>query len=127
MLSEFTLEAAPTPDRLPPMLFLAALVHGILIIGVTFNAVIGDDFAEAISLEVTIIADPEKSFIEIDQAEYLAQASQRGDGNTKELTRASAPAKSNIPIDNIGTDDGNSLDEAVVQTESADQLISTQS
>jgi len=127
MLSEFTLEAVPIPDRLPPMLFLAALVHGILIIGVTFNAVLGDEFAEVISLEVTIIADPEKSYVEIDQAEYLAQASQRGDGNTKELTRASAPAKSNIPIDNIGTDDGDSLDEAIVQTESADQVISTQS
>ena len=50
MLSEFTLEAAPTPDRLPPMLFLAALVHGILIIGVTFNAVLGDEFAEVIDM-----------------------------------------------------------------------------
>ncbi len=127
MLSEFTLEAAPTPDRLPPMLFLAALVHGILIIGVTFNAVLGDDFTEAISLEVTIIADPEKSLAEVDQAEYLAQASQRGDGNTTETTRASAPAQSNVPIDNIGADDGNSLAEAVLQTESADQVISTQS
>ena len=127
MLSEFTLEAAPTPDRLPPMLFLAALVHGILIIGVTFNAVLGDDFTEAISLEVTIIADPEKSLAEVDQAEYLAQASQRGDGNTTETTRASAPAQSNVPIDNLGADDGNSLAEAVLQTESADQVISTRS
>lgn len=127
MLSEFTLEAPPTPDRLPPMLFLAALVHGILIIGVTFNAVLGDDFTEAISLEVTIIADPEKSYVEVDKAEYLAQASQQGDGNTTETTRASAPAQSNVPIDNIGTDDGNSLTEAAVQTESADQVISTQS
>jgi periplasmic protein TonB len=127
ILGEFTLEAAPTPDRLPPMLFLAALVHGILIIGVTFNAVLGDDFTEAISLEVTIIADPGKSVVELDTAEYLAQASQRGDGNTTETTRASAPAQSNVPIDNVGSDVADSLAEAVVQTESADQLISTQS
>ncbi len=127
MLTEFTLEAAPTADRLPPMLFLAALVHGILIIGVTFNAVLGDEFAEVISLEVTIIADPEKSYVEVDQAEYLAQASQQGDGNTTETTRASAPAKSNIPIENVGTDDGDSLDEAIAQSDSADQVISTQS
>ena len=41
------------PDRLPAMLFLAALFHGILIIGVTFNPYLLEDFSDAISLEVT--------------------------------------------------------------------------
>ena len=36
-IDDVVLESLPAPDRLPPMLFLAALVHGILIIGVTFN------------------------------------------------------------------------------------------
>lgn len=125
-LSEFTLEAVPSTDRLPPMLFLAALMHGILIIGVTFNAVHGDAAPEAISLEVTIIADPEKSYIDTDKAEYLAQASQRGDGNTTQTVRPSAPAQSNVPIDNVGSDSGTSLQQTTVQTESADQLIATQ-
>ncbi|MDH3441562.1 MAG: hypothetical protein OEM63_12465, partial [Gammaproteobacteria bacterium] len=54
-IDDVVLESLPAPDRLPPMLFLAALIHGILIIGVTFNAVLGDEFREAISLEVTIV------------------------------------------------------------------------
>ena len=49
-----------TPDRLPAMLFLAALVHGILIIGITFNPYILDDLSDAISLEVSIVADPDQ-------------------------------------------------------------------
>ena len=42
------------------MLFLAALVHGILIIGITFNPELTNPFADAISLEVTIVADPDQ-------------------------------------------------------------------
>jgi hypothetical protein len=34
-LDELRLMAPIAPDRLPAMLFLAALVHGILIIGIT--------------------------------------------------------------------------------------------
>ena len=59
-LDELRLIAEPEPDRLPAMLFLAALVHGILIIGVTFNPAMLDDFSDAISLEVTIVADPDQ-------------------------------------------------------------------
>lgn len=124
-MNEFGLERPRVPDRLPPMLFLAALVHGILIIGVTFNAVLGNDFAEAISLEVTIVADPDKSWVDVEKAQYLAQASQQGDGNTKEAVRASAPLHSTVPFDNAGSKDGNSLQEALAQTEAADQLVST--
>ena len=124
-IGEFGLEPPVIPDRLPPMLFLAALVHGILIIGITFNAVLGDEFTEAISLEVTIVADPEKSWVDVEKAQYLAQANQLGDGNTKDPARASAPMQSSVPIDNAGTEDGTSLQESTSQADSADQVIST--
>lgn len=124
-LGEFALEAAPTAERLPPMLFLAAMLHGILIIGVTFNAEFGGLAQEVISLEVTIIADPQKSYIDTEEAEYLAQASQRGEGNTTESVRPGAPAQSDVPIDNLGNNDGDSLDETMVQIDSADQLVAT--
>ena len=39
-LTEIDLQADGRADRLPPMLFLAALAHGILILGVTFNMVL---------------------------------------------------------------------------------------
>jgi protein TonB len=121
------LHALPPPDRLPPMLFLAALIHGILIIGVTFNAVLGDPFKDAISLEVTIVADPDRSIDAPDEAAYLAQASQRGAGNTRESSRPSAPLRSNMPFDNPGDADGNSLRDARTHEQVADQLIATRS
>ena len=124
-LDAYVLETGPLPDRLPPMLFLAALVHGILIIGITFNAMIGDAFSEAISLEVTIVADPEQNVLEPEKADYLAQASQEGAGNTEEQARPSALAESVVPINNPGSDNGTGLDESVFLDESADQVLTS--
>lgn len=107
------------------MLFLAALIHGILIIGVTFNAVLGDVYSEAVSLEVTIVADPDKSFDRLDDAMYLAQASQEGSGNTEDQARPSAPLESNVPLDNLGVADGNALDDAVAQNRASDERIAS--
>lgn len=118
---------SPRPDRLPPMLFLAALIHGILIIGITFNAAIDDFFSEAVSLEVTIVADPERSFDRLDDAMYLAQASQEGSGNTEEQARPTAPLESNVPIDNVGVEDGNALRDANIQDQSSDEVMATRS
>ena len=67
-LDELRLLAPIAPDRLPAMLFLAALIHGILIIGVTFNPELTNPFAEAISLEVTIVADPDQQIDRPDEA-----------------------------------------------------------
>jgi protein TonB len=124
LIGDVALESLPVPDRLPPMLFLAALVHGILIIGITFNAVLGDEFREAISLEVTIVADPDPNVLDPEHAEYLAQASQEGAGNTQEQARPSARAESPVPVDNIGTDDGDSADDSTAVDEYSDQLLS---
>jgi protein TonB len=113
------------PDRLPPMLFLAALVHGILIIGITFNAMTGGDYADAISLEVTIVADPDRSNATPEDADYLAQASQEGGGNTLLQVRPGALAESSVPVDNAGEADGNSLDPSQTHELAADQRITT--
>ncbi|HWM27161.1 MAG TPA: TonB family protein [Woeseiaceae bacterium] len=115
------------PDRLPPMLFLAALVHGILIIGVTFNAMLGSGASDTISLEVTIVADPGRSIAEPEDADYLAQANQEGSGNTLLHVRPGALPASNVPFDNAGDADGTSLDHAQAEQESADQVLSTAS
>jgi len=126
-IDEIQLVAPEIPDRLPAMLFLAALIHGILIIGVTFNPYLLDDFADAISLEVTIVADPDQSIDRPDEAEYLAQASQQGGGNTVDEVRPTAPLQSSSPIDNPGEESGQSLLEATAHENSADQLVATQS
>jgi len=124
-LDEAVLQSLPPPDRLPPMLFLAALVHGVLILGVTFNAVLGDEFREAISLEVTIVADPDPNVLEPEHAEYLAQASQEGQGNTADQARPTAEAESSVPVDNLGTEDGNALKDLRAVDEFADQVLTT--
>lgn len=124
-IDQYTLASGPLPDRLPPMLFLAALIHGILIIGVTFNAVLGDEFSEAISLEVTIVADPDPTVKEPDKAEYLAQANQEGAGNTQEQARPSTRVASVVPLDNPGEEDGNALEQSKNLTDSADQVLTS--
>ena len=121
-LDELRLIVEPEPDRLPAMLFLAALVHGILIIGVTFNPAMLDDFSDAISLEVTIVADPDQEIDRPDRAEYLAQASQEGGGNTTEQVRPSAPPENSSPIDNPGDEFGDSfLETACEVSQSRDE------
>ena len=124
-IDDVVLQSLPAPDRLPPMLFLAALFHGILIIGVTFNAVLGDQFRDAISLEVTIVADPDPNVLEPERAEYLAQASQEGAGNTQQQSRPRARAESPVPVDNIGTLDGDSADDSRAVEVFADEVLTT--
>lgn len=125
-LDEMRLIAPAVPDRLPAMLFLAALIHGILIIGVTFNPELANQFASVISLEVTIVADADQQIDRPDEAAYLAQASQEGGGNTTEQVRPAAPLQSAMPVDNEGQDDGSALLDAQAHEQSADELLATQ-
>lgn len=125
-LDELRLIAPVAPDRLPAMLFLAALIHGVLIIGVTFNATLADQFADAISLEVTIVADPDQQIDQPDEASYLAQANQRGGGNTTEQVRPAAPLQSAMPVDNPGREDGTGLVDAAAHKRSADEILASQ-
>lgn len=124
-LGRLSLAPPAETDRLPPMLFLAALVHGILIMGITFNAVFGEYLSEAVSLEVTIVADPDRSFDRDDEAMYLAQASQEGSGNTDEQVRPGAPLESDVPIDNLGVEDGDALNDALARERVADEVLSS--
>lgn len=119
------LEDRSPPDRLPPMLFLAALIHGVLIVGVTFNAVQGFDPGDAISLEVTIVADPENERADPEDADYLAQASQRGAGNTRAETRPTAVAASQMPFDNAGQENGDAFRDALANESASDSVLAT--
>ena len=78
---------APVWDRLLTMLFLAALLHGLLILGITFNASAGSP-GGAPGLEVLLVSDELPESNENPTATYLAQRTQTGSGNTR---RAVAP------------------------------------
>lgn len=114
------------PDRLPPMLFLAALIHGIIIIGITFNPVASGD-SQAISLDVTIVADPERAADNPEAAAYLAQASQEGQGNTLLDVRPGALPESSVPFANPGQVDGDSLETTQAAANAADQVLTSRS
>ncbi len=124
-LDELRLIPRPTTDRLPAMLFLAALIHGVLIIGIAFNPALTEEFAEAISLDVTIVAETDQHIERPDRAEYLAQASQEGGGNTSEHVRPTAAEESTSPIDNAGSESGTSFDDSTTRERSADELLAS--
>ncbi len=124
-LDELRLVAKPAPDRLPAMLFLAALVHGVLIMGIAFNPALSEPFTEAISLEVTIVADPDQDIDRPDSAEYLAQASQQGGGNTTDQVRPAATPESASPIDNVGDEDGQAFLDETTHDAVADEFVAT--
>lgn len=124
-LDELRLVQEPPADRLPAMLFLAALIHGVLIIGIAFNPTLTNEFAEAISLDVTIVAETDQHIDRPDRAEYLAQASQEGGGNTSEHVRPTAAEETSSPIDNAGRETGDSFDDATAHERSADELLAS--
>jgi periplasmic protein TonB len=90
------------------MLFLAALAHGLIILGVTFNSALGDK-GGAPGLEVLLVSDEVPEADRNDSATYLAQRTQLGSGNTREAV-APRNRASSIPIPRQeGTPEGNSL------------------
>jgi periplasmic protein TonB len=99
---------APVRDRLFVMLFLAALAHGLVILGLTFNSSLGDK-GGAPGLEVLLVSDEVPEADRNDSATYLAQRTQLGSGNTQEAV-ASRNRASSIPIpQQDGVTDGNAL------------------
>ena len=99
---------APVRDRLFVMLFLAALAHGLVILGLTFNSSLGDK-GGAPGLEVLLVSDEVPEADRNDSATYLAQRTQLGSGNTQEAV-APRNRASSIPIpQQDGVTDGNAL------------------
>ncbi|HTT01188.1 MAG TPA: TonB family protein [Steroidobacteraceae bacterium] len=72
---------APVRDRLLMTIFVAALLHGMVILGITFSAgVPGKDPAPG--LEVLLVSDEVPAADSNPSATYLAQRTQLGSGNT---------------------------------------------
>jgi periplasmic protein TonB len=101
---------APVKDRLITTLFLVALLHVIVITGVTFIGPIGNPNQNAPTLEVLLLTDNATSREANAKAVYLAQRSQIGNGTTQKRERAANPAASPLAAVNNGDTDGNALD-----------------
>jgi protein TonB len=98
--------AAPVKDRLTTTLFLAALFHGIVILGVTFAAPRGPKPTTP-TLEVMILTGPDLQAADNPTAQYLAQRNQIGSGTTNERVRPANPASSPMAAAQDGVPDGN--------------------
>ena len=98
--------AVTARDRLVTTLFFAALLHGIVILGITFRP---DLPSGSPTLEVTMVQS--RSVTPPDDAEYLAQANQRGSGNTEERVRPESPLSMPAALNNAGRADAPDLDD----------------
>jgi protein TonB len=84
-------EARTARDRVATMLVLAALLHGLVILGITFAPLGGGDRDLDQGIEVVLVSDELPESRQNDSAVYLSQRTQVGSGNTDERLRAQMP------------------------------------
>jgi len=101
--------STPT-DRLTTTLFVVALLHGIVIIGVSFTALTRPEVRSAPTLEVLLLASADRDPNTNPDAQYLAQRNQAGAGTTQERVRAASPESSMFPAAIEGSADGNGVE-----------------
>jgi periplasmic protein TonB len=118
----------PANDRMLTTCFLAALLHGIVILGVTFSSpgdkTNGDD---ARALEVVLVNDQAPSVANNPNAQYLSERTQRGSGNTLKRERTLIPKSSLMPVERPGIPSGDGLAAQQSGTVTGDEeLVATQ-
>jgi periplasmic protein TonB len=117
----------PTNDRMLTTCFLAALFHGIVILGVTFSSPGSKaDNEGAPGLEVILVNDQAPSVAGNPDAQYLSERSQKGSGNTLKRERALIPKSSLMPVERSGIPSGDGLAAMQSGTDVGDdELIAT--
>jgi protein TonB len=98
----------PAWDRLLAMVFFVALLHGLVILGITFNAEAGDD-QSAPGLKVLLVSDELPEAARNPTASYLAQRTQLGSGNTREPVAPHSPPTALPALKHPGSPEGDSL------------------
>ncbi len=97
-------------DRILTTCFLAALLHAILILGVTFSAPPSKAGGSASAgIEVILVGDRAPSVAHNPSAKYLAERNQLGSGNTTKPERARIPKSSPLSADHAGIAAGDGL------------------
>ncbi|OGT22409.1 MAG: hypothetical protein A2V90_03260 [Gammaproteobacteria bacterium RBG_16_57_12] len=82
-------------DRLGFTLVFAILVHLVIILGLNFAYEKQQESKVPPALEVILVQTTEEK--QVDKADYLAQVSHEGEGNTQERVRPEAPPNSLLP------------------------------
>jgi len=117
----------PANDRILTTCFLAALFHGIVILGVTFSSSNGGGELDAPALEVVLVNEPVPNVSKNPTARYVSQRSQQGSGNRLNTEQTLIPRSSTVPLDRAGVPDGEGLSaQHGAQDVGDDELIATQ-
>jgi len=112
-------------ERLGSTLFLAALVHGVVILGVTFTvATTGDDSVP--SLNVTLVLDTEREELAADTADFISNRDQLAAGVAARGLRPTSTLSADEPISQLGDPLGADAADGTPReaTPSAEQLVS---
>jgi protein TonB len=88
---------APVSERLTAMLLLAALLHAIVILGLTFTTAGHGGGSDPPQLDVLLVTNEVPEAQSNDQAVYLAQRTQIGSGNTDLPLASASPASRGAP------------------------------
>lgn len=111
-------------DRLALTLFLALALHAIIVLGISFQFNSGAQDTLQDSLDITLVLQQNKTEAP-EEADYLAQADQRGGGNTQEQTQVTEPDTQ--PSDNEqGQAQDNRAAAAPAERTPAPQVVTTE-
>jgi protein TonB len=91
-------EGRVSRDRLTTMLVLSALLHGLIILGISFTAPGSGTGETSRGLEVLLVSDELPQAKRNDTATYLAERTQLGSGNTQERLPAQLPTERGQPV-----------------------------
>jgi protein TonB len=113
-------------ERLGSTLFLAALVHGVVILGVTFTVASSGDSGTLPSLNVTLVLDTGRDELAADTADFIANRDQRGAGEAARGLRPTSTLSADHPVTHAGDPSGADATDATPreETPSAEQVVS---
>lgn len=109
-------------DRLATTLFLAAVLHGMLIAGVSFS--VDDGLSDAPGLEVAPTERGARDAARDTPAAYIGASAQRGGGTTRERVAAELPDGALAGLGGADTS-GDAVDVGMMQPASAAAVIGT--
>jgi protein TonB len=108
--------ATASQDRLVTTLFVASIVHGILIMGVSFSGLLPSPSRAAPSLEVVLVQSKTQKDVTPDEALYLSQRNMSGSGTTTDKVRARSQMATARLADNAGDESGTVLVDQLRET-----------
>ncbi|MFO0333912.1 MAG: TonB family protein [Pseudomonadota bacterium] len=108
----FVDRAPPIRDRMTTAVFMVAIFHLIVILGVTFGGPDAVRTDAAPSLEVLVVHDPVVDPAPNEDADYLAQVNQRGSGTSPDARGAASPRSAVSAAERDGDPDASGADAA---------------